>query len=100
VTDPTVNLVKAAYEPVVARMLRQDALIARYFPRTPQDEERRREAEDREMRRRDTLMRDHLTEPGTTSVCRCGHVGYSTPGYLLHLYEVIAADATRYCGDC
>lgn len=47
---------------------------------------------DAETRRRDNLMRDHLNEPGTTSVCRCGHVGYSTPGYLLHLYEVIAED--------
>ena len=46
----------------------------------------------------ENLMRLHLNEPGTTSICRCGHQGYSTPGYLLHLYDVIAADATDHGG--
>lgn len=40
----------------------------------------------------ETLMFRHYTQAGTTSVCRCGYVGYSTSGYLLHLYEVVQAD--------
>jgi hypothetical protein len=42
--------------------------------------------------RRVSLMRDHQPVWGTTSVCRCGEIGYSTSGYLLHLYEVVEDD--------
>ena len=41
------------------------------------------------------LMLEHRPLPGETSICRCGYVGYSTPGYLLHLYRVVALHAQR-----
>jgi hypothetical protein len=58
---------------------------------------------DWEERRRVQLMKDHSNEPGTTDVCRCGFIGYSTPGYLLHLYDTIKNDTpptTCTCGLC
>ena len=94
-SDPMANLVRAAYEPVVLDMLKRTPILP---PLTEEQRQRLRELEDAEMRRRENLMRLHLNEPGTTSICRCGHQGYSTPGYLLHLYDVIAADATDHGG--
>lgn len=46
----------------------------------------------------ETLMLRHREEAGTTSVCRCGYNGYSTSGYLLHLYEVVQADVEHKLG--
>ena len=86
-----VGLVRAAYDVVVAGQLRRAPLMPALSPEQRARLERLR---DEELRRRESLMRDHLNEPGTTSVCRCGHVAYSTPGYLLHVYDVVAADVT------
>lgn len=51
-----------------------------------------------EQNQAETLMMLHRPEFETTSVCRCGHVGYSTSGYLLHVYEVVQADVERKLG--
>jgi hypothetical protein len=93
-----VLLVRAAYDAVVAEQLRAGSRIAELFPLSEETRARWEQQEREEMLRRDNLMRDHLTVPGTTSVCRCGFVGYSTPGYLLHVYEVIVADHQRQTG--
>lgn len=85
-------IVRAAYEPAVNAMLQRTPLLDRFAP-TPEERRRREERAQAEDRRRVSLMRDHQSTSGTTSVCRCGHVGYSTSGYLLHLYDVIATDA-------
>jgi hypothetical protein len=45
------------------------------------------------------LMMQHRPVHGTTDVCRCGHNGYSTSGYLLHLYEVVERDVTERLAD-
>ena len=89
-TDPMVNLVREAYDPVVRDMLGRAPMLP---PLSEEQRARLRQVEDAEMRRRESLMRDHLNEPGTTSICRCGFVAYSTPGYLLHVYDIVAADA-------
>lgn len=46
----------------------------------------------------ETLMMLHRPVFDTTSVCRCGHNGYSTSGYLIHVYEVVQADVERKLG--
>jgi len=89
---PFENLVTAAYEPIIRRQLEDAERWATLFPRTAEDEYAAERREREEQDRRVSLMKDHMNAAGTTSECRCGHVGYSTPGYLLHLYEVIAAD--------
>lgn len=89
--------VRAAYDAVVADHLRQGTALLPFI-QTPEFRERWEEAERAEMRRREMLMRDHQPEPGTTSVCRCGHVGYSTSGWLLHLYDVVVSDHQQQTG--
>ena len=104
-SDPTVNLVRAAYEPVVRSQIESLAAWNRRFPRTPEDDRRRREREDAEQNRRLTLMQDHLSSGldnpdlsltlGSIDVqlCRCGKVLYGgARQHLLHVYDVIAAD--------
>ncbi len=92
----TVALVKAAYDVVVRKALEDAARWNERFPVTDETRERWAKDVDDENNRRQNLMKDHMNEAGTTSVCRCGHSGYSTHGYLLHLYEVVEADVTRY----
>jgi hypothetical protein len=93
-----VDAVRVAFQPAVERMLRQHALMRHYFPETEESREKARLAEQEEDQRIQTLMKAHQNEPGTTSICRCGYVGYSTPGYLQHLYTVAVNDyVARYC---
>lgn len=92
------NIVRAAYEPVVKARLRDMERWNEMFPETPGSRERMLAAQQAEDDRIVSLMTAHLNEPGTTSVCRCGHVAYSTPGYLLHVYTVAASDFTNRWG--
>jgi hypothetical protein len=93
------QFVRAAYEPVVRSMAESAARWNALYPRTPEDDRRRREREDAEDQRIITLMKSHGNEPGTTSMCLCGFVGYSTPGYLLHLYAVAVNDYVGRSGE-
>jgi hypothetical protein len=91
-------LVRAAYEPVVRSQLEAAVAWNRRFPRTRESIEKARLAEQEEDQRIQSLMKAHQPEPGTTSVCRCGFSGYSTAGYLQHLYTVAVNDyVARYC---
>jgi hypothetical protein len=94
-------LVSAAYDAVIRSHLEAGSRIAELFPLSDETRAKWEQQERDEMQRRESLMRDHLNEPGTTDVCRCGHVGYSTPGYLLHVYAVVEADhiARTGCDD-
>lgn len=83
------GLIQSVYDGVVRQQLAYRPMLP---PLTEEQRARLDMLRDREMRRRESLMRDHLNEPGTTSICACGHVAYSTPGYLLHVYDVVAAD--------
>ena len=91
-------LVKAAYEPVVKRQIEDAARWAVMFPVTPEERQRAADRQHAEDERIITLMRAHQPEPETTSVCRCGHVGYSTSGYLLHVYDVAVIDHQQRTG--
>jgi hypothetical protein len=84
--------VRAAYEPVVKHALEAAARWNAAFSRTHEDQARLAALREAEEDRRVSLMKAHQNEPGTTDVCRCGFTGYSTPGYLLHLYDVIEGD--------
>ena len=81
----------ASYDRVVREHLEAGTRLTPFI-QTPEFKAAWERAERVEQDRRVSLMRSHLTVPGTTDVCLCGHVGYSTPGHLLHLYDVIAAD--------
>ena len=97
--NPSVPLfVAAAYDRMIEAQLKAGARISGLFPLSEETRERWEEQEAEEMRRRESLMRLHLNEPGTTSICRCGFVGYSTPGYLLHVYEVVEDDHLKQTG--
>lgn len=86
-------LVEAAYEGMVREQLLAAEKWNRMFPVTEGMRARWAAEWEVEQDRRLSLMKDHMQEAGTMPVCRCGHNGYSTSGYLLHLYEVIATDA-------
>jgi hypothetical protein len=100
-SNPSIPLfVAAAYDAMIEEQLKAGARIAELFPLSDETRARWEEQEAEEMRRRESLMRDHQPSLGTTSVCRCGHVGYSTSGYLLHVYEIVEKDheARCFCG--
>jgi hypothetical protein len=101
-SNPSIPLfVAAAYDQMIEAQLEAGARIAELFPLSDDTRRRWEEQEAEEMRRRESLMKAHLNEPGTTSMCLCGFVGYSTPGYLLHVYDVVEKDheARTGCDD-
>jgi hypothetical protein len=96
--NPSIPLfVAAAYDAMVEEHLKAGTALGPFI-QTPEFRERWMKAEHVENERRESLMKDHQNEAGTTSVCRCGHVGYSTSGYLLHLYDVVEDDHMRRTG--
>jgi hypothetical protein len=97
--NPEIPLfVAAAYDQMIQSHLEAGSRLAELFPLSDETRKRWEEQEEAEMRRRESFMRDHLNEPGTTSICKCGYVGYSTPGYLLHVYDMVEKDHERMTG--